>query len=262
MAVILKKSRELDLMRRANQIVTMVWEAMRDMVAPGVTTQQLNDVADEIIRKNGAIPSFLGYPHRGVNDFPAAICTSINQEIVHGIPSSKRVLRAGDIISIDVGTIYKGYQGDGAITLPVGEVSEAAKELIRVTRTALRMGIAQAWKGNRTGDISRAIEEYVLSQGMQVVREYTGHGIGKDMHEDPQILNYYDSRMPTYLLKPGMTLALEPMVNLGTWKTRVLSDGWTVETEDGQLSAHFEHTIAVTEGGPEILTRVDGADFI
>ncbi|MBN1935828.1 MAG: type I methionyl aminopeptidase [Anaerolineae bacterium] len=262
MAVILKKSRELDLMRKANQIVVMVWEAMHDMAAPGVTTQQLNQVADEIIRKNGAVPSFLGYPHRGVNDFPAAICASINQEIVHGIPSQDRVLRSGDIISIDVGTIFKGYQGDGAITLPVGEVGEEAKKLIQVTRTALRAGIAQAWKGNRTGDISRAIEEYVLSQGMQVVREYTGHGIGRAMHEDPQVPNYYDSRMPTVLLKPGMTLALEPMVNLGTWKTCVLSDGWTVETQDGQLSAHFEHTIAITDGEPEILTQLNGADFI
>ncbi len=261
MAIILKKSHELALMRKANQIVVMVWEAMRDMVAPGVSTQQLNEVADKIIRRNGAVPSFWGYPHRGVNDFPAAICTSINQEIVHGIPSSRRILQDGDIISIDVGTIYKGFQGDGAITLPVGQVSEKAHRLLQVTQTALRLGIAQARKGNRTGDISRAVEEYVLAQGMQVVREYTGHGIGRDMHEDPQILNYYDSRMPTYLLKPGMTLALEPMVNLGTWKTRVLGDGWTVETQDGQLSAHFEHTIAVTDGEPEILTRLDGADF-
>lgn len=262
MAIVLKKSYELALMRQANRIVALVWEAMRDLVAPGVTTQQLNDVAEEIIRKNGAIPSFLGYPHRGVNDFPAVICASINQEIVHGIPSPRRVLQEGDIITIDVGTIYKGYQGDGAITLPVGRVSEQARRLIDVTRTALYKGIAQARKGNYTGDISRAIESYVLSQGMQVVREYTGHGIGREMHEDPQVPNYYDARMPSFLLKPGMTLALEPMVNLGTWKTRVLSDGWTVETEDGQLSAHFEHTIAITDGEAEILTRLDGVDVL
>ncbi len=260
MAIVLKTSYELALMRKANQIVALVWEAMRDLVAPGVSTQRLNDVAEEIIRKNGAVPSFLGYPHRGVNDFPAAICASINQEIVHGIPSPKRILQEGDIISIDVGTIYKGYQGDGAITLPVGRVSEQAKKLIQVTQTALYIGIAQARKGHHTGDISRAIETYVLSQGMQVVREYTGHGIGRDMHEDPQVPNYYDARQPSYLLKPGMTLALEPMVNLGTWKTRVLSDGWTVETEDGQLSAHFEHTIAITDGEAEILTRLNGTD--
>lgn len=262
MAIILKKKRELDLMRQASQIVVMVLEAMRDMVKPEVTTKQLNEAAEKIIRQNGATPSFLGYPHRGKNDFPASICTSINQEIVHGIPSARCVLQEGDIISIDAGTIYKGYQGDGAITLPVGQVSSEVHRLLEVTRTALRVGIAQAWPGNRTGDISRAIEEYVLSQGYQVVREYTGHGIGRAMHEDPQVPNYYDPRMQDYLLRPGATLALEPMVVVGTWKTRVLSDGWTVETEDSKLSAHFEHTIAITDGEPEILTRFNGSDFI
>jgi methionyl aminopeptidase len=258
MSVVLKKKRELDLMRQASRIVAIVWEAMADMVAPGVTTAQLDELAEKIIHKYGAVPSFKGYPYRGVNDFPASICASINQEIVHGIPSAERVLQEGDIISIDVGTIYKGYQGDGAITLPVGRVSEQARRLMEVTKAALMVAIGQAWPGNRTGDISRAIEGHVRSLGYEVVREYTGHGIGKAMHEEPQVPNYYDPKMRDHLLMPGMTLALEPMVNVGTWKTRVLDNGWTVETADGKLSAHFEHTVAVTDGEPEILTRLDG----
>jgi len=257
MAIVLKKKHELDLMRTANRIVVVVWEAMADMVAPGVTTAQLDEVAETIIRKHGAIPSFKGYPHSGANDFPASICASINQEIVHGIPSSDRVLQEGDIISIDVGTIYKGYQGDGAITLPVGHVSKEAQRLMEVTKGALMAGIAQAKSKGRTSDISKAIEEYVRSRGFDVVREYTGHGIGRAMHEDPQVTNYYNPDMRDYQLKPGMTIALEPMVNVGTWRTRLLPDGWTVETADGKLSAHFEHTIAIADSEAEILTRLD-----
>ena len=257
MAIVLKKKRELDLMRAANRIVVVVWEAMADMVAPGVTTAQSDKAAETIIRKHGAIPSFKGYPHSGANDFPASICASINQEIVHGIPSSDRVLQEGDIISIDVGTIYKGYQGDGAITLPVGHVSKEAQRLMEVTKGALMAGIAQAKSKGRTSDISKAIEEYVRSRGFDVVREYTGHGIGRAMHEDPQVTNYYNPDMRDYQLKPGMTIALEPMVNVGTWKTRLLPDGWTVETADGKLSAHFEHTIAIADSEAEILTRLD-----
>jgi methionyl aminopeptidase len=256
MAVVLKKKHELDLMREASRIVTVVWEAMADMVAPGVTTAELDQVAEKIIRQHRAIPSFKGYPHHGVNDFPASICTSINQEIVHGIPSPHRVLKEGDIVSIDVGTIYEGFQGDGAITLPVGRVSKEIQHLLAVTETALAVAIAQARPGNRTGDISRAIDQYVRTHDFQVVREYTGHGIGKDMHEEPQVPNYHRAGMQEYLLKPGMTLALEPMVNVGTWRTKGLADGWTVETADGELSAHFEHTIAITDGEAEILTQL------
>ena len=257
MAIVLKKKYEIDLMRQANRIVAMVWEAMTDMAAPGITTAQLDEVAETIIRQHGAIPSFKGYPHRGVNDFPAAICASINQEIVHGIPKSECVLQEGDILSIDVGTIYRGYQGDGAITLPMGRVSREAEELLAVTEGALMAGIAQARGGNRTSDISKAIEQYVRPRGFDVVREYTGHGIGKDMHEDPQVTNYYNPSMRDHVLQPGMTIALEPMVNVGTWRTKVLPDGWTVETADGKLSAHFEHTIAITDGEAEILTYLD-----
>jgi methionyl aminopeptidase len=257
MAVVLKKKREIDLMRQASRIVALVWEAMTDMVAPGVTTAQLDEVAEKIIHQHSAIPSFKGYPHRGINDFPASICTSINQEIVHGIPTADRVLCEGDIVSIDVGTIYKGYQGDGAITLPVGRISKQAQDLIEVTKGALMVGIAKAEAGGLTSDISKGIEHYVRSHGFDVVREYTGHGIGQTMHEDPQVTNYYNPGMRDHVLKPGMTIALEPMVNVGTWRTRVLPDGWTVETADGKLSAHFEHTIVITDGEAEILTRLD-----
>jgi methionyl aminopeptidase len=254
-AILLKNERQIALMREANRIVTLVLAAMADMVAPGVTTAQLDQLAEEIIRQHDAVPSFKGYPYRGNNDFPASICTSINQEIVHGIPSSARVLHQGDIISIDVGTIYRDYQGDGAITLPVGRVSVEAQRLINVTKDALAAGIALARPGKHTSDISRAIEKHVRTRGYQVVREYTGHGIGQQMHEEPQVPNYYRPGLPDHPLAPGMTLALEPMVTVGTWKTRAMPDGWTVETADGALSAHFERTIAITDGAPELLTQ-------
>jgi methionyl aminopeptidase len=256
MAIVIKKESEIELMRRASHIVALVWEAMADLVAPGVTTAELDQAAEEIILGHDATPSFKGYPHRGVNDFPASICTSLNHEIVHGIPSPQRRLNQGDIVSIDVGAIYKGYQGDGAITLPVGRVSKEARQLIEVTQGALAAGISRARSGGRTSDISKAIEQYVHVHGFEVVREYTGHGIGREMHEDPQVTNYYNPRMRDYPLEPGMTIALEPMVNVGTWRTRVLADGWTVETADGKLSAHFEHTIAITSDEAEILTRL------
>jgi methionyl aminopeptidase len=257
MAIVIKNASEIALMRHAGRIVALVWEAMADLVAPGVTTAQLDVAAEQIIRGHDAVPSFKGYPHRGVNDFPASICASLNQEIVHGIPSPTRVLHEGDIISIDVGAIYKGYQGDGAITLAVGQVSAEARKLMEVTQGALAAGISQARAGGHTSDISKAIEKYVRGHGFEVVREYTGHGIGREMHEDPQVTNYYNPRMRDYPLEPGMTIALEPMVNVGTWRTRVLADGWTVETADGKLSAHFEHTIAITNNEAEILTRLD-----
>ncbi len=257
MAIVLKTKHEIDLMRRACRIVAVVWEAMTDMVAPGVTTAELDQVAEKIIHQHGAVPSFKGYPHQGSNDFPASICASINQEIVHGIPSPDRVLQEGDIVSIDVGTIYKGYQGDGAITLPVGRVSEQARRLMEVTSGALMAGVAEARVGGRTSGISKAIEQYVRTRGFDVVREYTGHGIGRQMHEDPQVTNYYNPGIQDHELRSGMTIALEPMVNVGSWRTCVLSDGWTVETADGKLSAHFEHTVAITDGKAQVLTRLD-----
>jgi len=254
----LKTPEEIALMREAGRIVAEVHELMRKMVRPGVSTAELDAVAQDWIRRRNAIPSFKGYPYTGKNDFPASICTSINEELVHGIPSRDRILREGDIISIDVGAIYKGYQGDSAWTYAVGRISEEAQRLLATTEGALYAGIAAARVGRQVRDISAAIQRYVEERGFSVVREYTGHGIGRAMHEPPNVLNYVgdkypDGRLP---LRPGLTLALEPMVNAGTRETRLLADGWTVVTADGRLSAHFEHTLVVTIGEPEILTRL------
>jgi len=236
-------------MREAGRIVAVVLALLREKIAPGVTTEELNALAEETILKHGAVPSFKGY--RG---YPAALCVSVNEEVVHGIPGS-RVINEGDLVSVDVGTIYKGFQGDAAITVAVGEVSPAARRLLEVTAGALEAGIAQCRAGQHMGDVSAAIQNYAESRGFSVVREYTGHGIGRKMHEDPQIPNFGEPGRGA-LLRPGMTFALEPMVTMGTWRTRVLDNGWTVVTLDGQLSAHFEHTIAVTDDEPEILTRL------
>jgi len=247
----LKNERELALMREAGRIVAEVLARVQEMVAPGITTAEIEAVAEQIIvGKHNAIPSFKGY--RG---YPGLICTSVNDEIVHGIPG-KRVLNEGDIVGVDVGVIYKGYQGDGAVTVAVGQVDGESQRLIDVTTEALRRGIEACRPDNWTSDISKAVQEYVEGQGFSVVREYTGHGIGRNMHEDPQIPNYYEPRMGRYRLRPGMTFALEPMVNTKGWQTRVLNDRWTVVTEDGGRSAHFEHTIAVTKNGPVILTAL------
>jgi methionyl aminopeptidase len=250
--ITLKSVRELALMRKAGRIVAEVLAAIQEAVAPGVTTGALEAIAEEIIvGKYGAIPSFKGY--RG---FPGMVCASVNEEIVHGIPG-RRVLNEGDIVSVDVGVIYRGYHGDAAITAPVGQVDVGSQRLMEVTAEALRIGIASALPDGWTSDISKAIEGYVEDQGYSVVREYTGHGIGRQMHEDPQIPNYYEPRTGGRArLRPGMTFALEPMVNVGGWRTRVLDDNWTVVTADGKRSAHFEHTVAVTGSGPEILTRL------
>lgn len=247
----LKSEHELALMREAGRIVAEVLTGIQETVAPGVTTRDLEGIAQTIIvDKHKAIPSFKGY--RG---FPGLVCASINEEIVHGIPGS-RVLRKGDIVSVDVGVIYQGYHGDAAITVAVGEIDAGSERLMAVTAEALRTGIAAMQPGNWSTDVSKAIETYVKGQGYSVVREYTGHGIGREMHEDPQIPNYYNPRMGRVRLRPGMTFALEPMVNMGGWQTRVLEDNWTVITADGQRSAHFEHTVAVTKNGPKILTRL------
>jgi methionyl aminopeptidase len=248
--ITLKSAHELGLMRQAGRIVAEVLAEIREAVRPGVTTADLEAVAGRIIvDKHGVIPSFKGY--RG---FPGMICASINEEIVHGIPGPQ-VLEEGDIVSVDVGVIYRGYHGDAATTVAVGEIDAESKKLMEVTAESLRVGIAASHPGNWTSDISKAIQAYVEGQGFSVVREYTGHGIGRQMHEDPQIPNYYDRRVGARVrLRPGMTFALEPMVMVGDWRTRVLADNWTVVTADGTRSAHFEHTVAVTKNGPEILT--------
>jgi len=250
--ITLKSAHELALMREAGRIVAEVLDEIRSAVTPGVTTADLEAIAGRIIvDKHGAIPSFKGY--RG---FPGLVCTSVNEEIVHGIPG-QRVLRRGDIVGVDVGVIYKGYHGDAAITVAVGQIDAESQRLMDVTAESLRIGIEAARPDNWTSDISRAIETYVKSQGYSVVREYTGHGIGRQMHEEPQIPNYYEPKLGGRVrLRPGMTFALEPMVNVGGWKTQVLDDHWTVVTADGSRSAHFEHTVAVTANGPEILTRL------
>ena len=250
--ITLKGAYELGLMRSAGQVVAEVHAAMRETIRPGITTADLDRLAASIIEAKGATPSFLGY--RG---FPASICASVNDELVHGIPRPQRVLQDGDIISVDVGAIYKGYHGDSAWTYAVGTISAEAQRLLAITEQSLQAGIAQVRPGNTFGDISRAIQHTVETAGFSVVREYTGHGIGRQMHEEPQILHYIHPRdkVRHLVLKTGMTFAIEPMVNAGTWKTRVLDDQWTVVTFDGRLSAHFEHTLAVTEHGVEILTK-------
>jgi methionyl aminopeptidase len=240
-----KSKEELALMRQAGRIVAEVLAAMRKMARPGVSTAELNAVAEEIITRYNAIPAFKGYPHNGKNDFPASICASINEEIVHGIPSPRRILNEGDIISIDVGAIHKGFYGDAAITLAIGEVDEETKRLLEVTEGALMTGIAQARQGHRLWNLIRAIQSHVERAGFNVLREYQGHGIGRNMHEEPGVPNFLGPRghrPRNYPLMPGMTIALEPMVAVGDWHTRVLDDGWTVVTADGKRSAHFEHT--------------------
>jgi methionyl aminopeptidase len=253
--IVLKSRREIADMREAGRIVARVHEALAEMIRPGVTTAELDIRAEQIIRAHGAVPAFLGYPHTGRNDFPASICASINEELVHGIPSSQRWLEPGDIISVDVGAIFRGWVGDSAWTYPVESIDNEASHLLETTVGSLWAGIAKARVGNQVGDISKAIEAYVTERGLSVVREYTGHGVGRRMHEEPQVLNFLPAGAGKGVrLRAGMTLALEPMVNVGTWRTRVLADGWTVVTADGKRSAHFEHSIAVTDGEPEVLT--------
>lgn len=236
-------------MRQAGRIVAEVLQALAREVRPGITTAKLDKVAEREIRKRGATPSFKGY--RG---YPASLCASVNHEVVHGIPGG-RALQEGDIISLDVGAIYQGYHGDAARTVAVGAISPQAQELVLVTRQALEAGIRAARAGAHQGDVSGAIQRWVESRGFAVVREYVGHGIGREMHEDPQVPNFGEPGQGL-ILKKGMTLALEPMVNVGDWRTKVLDNHWTVVTADGSLSAHFEDTIAITDGEAEILTRL------
>jgi methionyl aminopeptidase len=245
--IIIKSPREISLLRKANSIVAEVFRELKTMVEPGVVTQELDSTAEKIIRSRGAVPAFKGY--RG---FPASICASVNEEVVHGIPGLRK-LKEGDIVSLDVGVIFGGYYGDAAITLPVGGVDQGALKLLEVTQRALYIGIEQARVGNRLFDISHAIQLWVEKHGFSVVRDFVGHGIGKDLHEEPQIPNFGTPHQGPRL-ESGMVFALEPMVNEGTYEVKVLSDGWTVVTADRKRSAHFEHTIAITDGEAEILS--------
>lgn len=245
--IIIKSSREIEQLRRPNAIVAEVLQRLRKAVVAGITTRELDQIAEEVILSMGAVPAFKGY--RG---YPASLCASINEQVVHGIPNQRR-LKEGDIVSLDVGASLNGYFGDAAITLPVGSVDPEAQRLLNVTERALTLGIEKARKGNRLFDISHAIQGWVESQGFSVVRDFVGHGIGKSLHEEPQIPNFGSPHQGPRL-EEGMVFALEPMVNEGTYEVKILSDGWTVITADRKRSAHFEHTIAITDGNPEILT--------
>jgi methionyl aminopeptidase len=245
----IKNAAEISLMREAGRVNAEALTAVRELLQPGTTTADLNAAAEEVLRKHGAYSPFKNYGHP---PFPASICVSINEELVHGIPG-KRKLQEGDIVSVDCGTVLEEFVGDSAFTAGVGEISPIAKKLIEVTEPALYVGIAMMRVGNMTGDISAAIQQFVEAQGYHVVREYTGHGVGRKMHEGPQVPNY-GTPGTGVLLRTGMTIALEPMVLIGTHRTRVLSNQWTVVSADGSLTAHQEHSVAVTEGDPLILT--------
>lgn len=249
MGIILKSKREIEMMRDAGKVVAEILQVLKSKIKSGMRTRELDEITRNELKKNRAQSSFLGY--RG---YPASICVSINDQIVHGIPGDREI-KPGDIVSLDVGAIYKGYQGDAAISVGIDGISPKAKELLEVTENSLKAGIASSRNNARLGDIGWAIQHYAESRGFSVVREYTGHGIGRSMHEDPLVPNigHPGEGIP---LQKGMTLALEPMVNIGGWQTRVADDNWTVLTKDGSISAHFEHTIAITDEDAEVLTDI------
>ena len=248
--IVLKTSHELSLMREACRISAGALKVAGEAVEPGVTTAQIDKIAHEYILKAGATPTFLNY-----NGFPATACISINDEVIHGIPSKKRVIKAGDIVSIDLGAKINGFNGDNAATFAAGDISPEAKRLCDTTRESLYVGIEKAVAGGRIGDIGAAIAAYCEARGFSVVREYVGHGVGKKLHEDPSVPNFGTPGRGVRLI-PGMTIAIEPMINMGKAGVKQLSDGWTVKTKDGSLSAHFEHTVAITPDGPKIMTRI------
>lgn len=251
----IKSQKEIEFMQMAGKIVAIAHNEIQKVIRPGISTLELDAIAERVIIENGAVPSFKGKEGFNRSLYPAVICASINSEVVHGIPSSKRILKDGDIISIDIGACYNGYHGDAAMTHPVGQVTPEAQKLINVTKQSFYEGIKFARNGNRLSDISNAVQIYIESNGFSVVRDFVGHGIGKELQEDPQIPNYGNPGHGPRLV-PGMALAIEPMVNAGGYKINVLNDNWTVVTEDGSLSAHYENSILITEGDPEILTKM------
>lgn len=248
--ITLKTSRELALMREAGAIAAGALKAAGEAVEPGVTTAELDRIAFKYIKERGAIPTFLNY-----NGFPATACISINDEVIHGIPSKHRVIREGDIVSLDLGATLNGYVGDTAATFAAGKISPEAQRLSDTTRESLYVGIKAAVAGGRIGDIGAAVQKYCEERGFSVVRDFVGHGVGSKLHEDPSVPNYGTPHRGVRLL-PGMTVAIEPMINQGGLEVKTLADGWTVKTKDGKLSAHFEHTVAITADGPKILTQV------
>lgn len=261
MAPILKSTEQLRIMREAGRIVALAHEEMRRAIQPGVSTKALDDIATAVLRDHGAEPAFLGYAPGDHPPYPATITASINRELVHGIPSAARILQAGDVIGIDVACFYQGYVGDAAFTHPVGDVSRSAKRLLAATETALQAAIAASVLGNRISDVAKATAKCAGRHGYSVARQYTGHGVGQAMHEEPQVPNWWHSRNSRYRwqdydLQVGMTYAIEPMLIAGRPDLVELDDGWTVVTKDGSLTAHFEHTVAITEDGPWILTEL------
>ena len=248
--VILKQQSEIEKIRASNGIVAEMLAELKEKVQEGVTTLDLDRISEELVLKKGAKPAFKGY-----HGYPFSLCASINEQVIHGLPS-QRVLMEGDIVGLDFGVCYHGYYGDAALTVPVGKISKEASMLLKATEESLARAIQEATVGNRIGDISAAVQNHVEAAGFSVVRDFVGHGIGRNLHEDPQIPNY-GIKGRGVALKAGMVLAIEPMVNAGTYKVRMLTDGWTAVTADGRLSAHFEHTIAITDHGPEILSRLN-----
>ncbi|MGH7276607.1 MAG: type I methionyl aminopeptidase [Candidatus Rokuibacteriota bacterium] len=247
--IVLKSEREIGLMRRAGHILADVMDRLRAAVKPGMSTLEIDEDVEVFIRRAGAAPAFKGY--RG---FPATVCISINEEVVHGIPSARRKIREGDIVGLDLGCIVEGYNADCAFTLAVGPVPANVQKLLDVTRESLDLAIKECWPGRRLSDVSHAVQAHVEAHGLSVVRAFVGHGIGRALHEEPQVPNFGDpGRGPQ--LRPGMVLAIEPMVTMGSWEIKILDDGWTAVTKDGSLAAHFEHTVALADGEPEVLTR-------
>src|SRR5579871_4188637 len=253
--IVRKNMAELEKMRCSGLLVWKILEKLRQMIGEGVTTHDLEVAAEKMMQDAGARPAFKGYSQAGGTKFPFVLCTSVNEEIVHGMPSQKRQLKSGDIVSIDTGVQLNGYYGDSAITVGVGQISEESQRLLAVTRESLELAIEKARPGNRLFDICGTVERHVTAQGFTIVREFVGHGIGTQMHEEPQVPNYVDRRNENPRLKEGMVLAIEPMVNAGKPGSRVRADKWTAVTEDGRNSAHFEHTVAITANGPWVLTR-------
>ena len=255
MAVYLKSEAEIEIMRRADLLVAKVLEEVRRAAAVGVSTLELDELAEEIIVKSGGVPAFKGYQGGGPYPFPGTLCTSINEEVVHGVPSKERLLEEGDLLSVDCGAKVEGFFGDAAVTIPIGKVSDMAQKLVDVTRESLELAILQAQPGKRISDIGAAIQDYVEAKGFSVVRAFVGHGIGRALHEEPQI-PHYRSAGNNGRLREGMVIAVEPMINEGTWQVESSSDGWTQLTKDRKLSAHFEHSIAITNKGPFVLSRL------
>ncbi|KAA6349116.1 Methionine aminopeptidase 1 [termite gut metagenome] len=252
----LKTEDEIELLRQSNLLVGKTLAEVAKLIKPGVTTRELDKVAEEFIRDNGAIPTFKGFPNQLGDPFPCALCTSVNEEVIHGIPSDKVILKDGDIVSVDCGTLMDGFCGDSAYTFCVGEVDEKIRELLRVTKDALYIGIQNAVEGKRIGDIGYAIQQHCESHSFGVVREFVGHGIGKKMHEDPQVPNY-GKRSQGTIIKRGLCIAIEPMITLGSRQIVMGKDGWTVMTKDRKYAAHFEHTIAISGGSADILSSFE-----